>query len=308
MEMFKKIVCPVSFSDVSRSSIRMARKIASLSKGKIALAHIIHDPWSDFYYKPEYTGRRSPVESEKRAKEMLLEFAKEWKKDADFDYYAEYVQDNNHGKAIAKFARFYNADLIVLAMDDSPSNSKADEIIGSVVKWAHCSVLSLKSSELNADTVLNDKQVLLVDDEPDVLDTVSDILSMCRIHTASDYDSALKRLEENKYDIVVLDIMGVNGFELLKKCVELGFPAIMLTAHAVTADAIKKSMKLGAVFFLPKIKMMELPDFMKEIVLGGGKPIWNSFFERLDFFFEKRLSKDLDGIKILVNDLENSIL
>jgi DNA-binding NarL/FixJ family response regulator len=131
---------------------------------------------------------------------------------------------------------------------------------------------------------------------------------MCRIHTASSYDSALKCLEDNKYDIAVLDIMGVNGFDLLRRCVELGLPAVMLTAHAVTAEAIKKSMKLGAVFFLPKIKMMDLPDFMKEIVLGGGKPIWNSFFERLDFFFEKRLSKDWEGLKRLVHDLEKDIL
>jgi pyruvate-formate lyase-activating enzyme len=102
--------------------------------------------------------------------------------------------------------------------------------------------------------------------------------------------------------------MGVNGFDLLRRCVELGLPAVMLTAHAVTAEAIKKSMKLGAVFFLPKIKMMDLPEFMKEIVLGGSKPIWNSFFERLEFFFEKRLSKDWEGLKRLVHDLEKDIL
>ena len=308
METFRKILCPVSFSELSRSAVRMAIKIASLSKGTIALAHIIHDPWSDVYYPAEDPGRRSPADAETRAKAMLADFSGQWNDAVDFDYYVECVLDNSPGKAIAKFARFYDADLIILAGDEALGKSSADEFVGSVVRWAHCSVFTLKSAELSADTVLNDKQVLLVDDEPDVLDTLSDILSMCQIHTASDYDSALKQLEENKYDIVVLDIMGVNGFDLLEKCVALGFPAIMLTAHAVTADAIKKSMKLGAVFFLPKLKMMELPDFMKEIVLGGGKPIWNSFFERLDFFFEKRLSKDWDGIKRLVNDLEESIL
>lgn len=49
-----------------------------------------------------------------------------------------------------------------------------------------------------------------------------------------------------------MDIMGVNGFELLKTCVERGFLSVILTAHAVTPDALKKSIKLGALSFLPK--------------------------------------------------------
>ena len=308
METFNKIVCPVSFSEPSRSAIRMAVDMALPSKGKVALVHIICDPWSDVYYRGEEATTRSPAAAEKKAKAMLATFAGQSNEDVEFDYYVECVLDISPGKAIAKFARFYNADLIVMALDDAIGKSKPEETVARVIKWAHCSVFSLKPSELTAERVLKDKRVLLVDDEPDVLDTLGDILGMCLIHTASDYDSAEHCLKENKYDIVVLDIMGVNGFDLLKKCMERGFPAVMLTAHAVTAEAIKKSMQLGAVFFLPKIKMMDLPEFMKEIVLGGGKPIWNSFFERLDFFFEKRLSKDWEGIKRLVNDLEESIL
>jgi len=307
MEEFQKIVCPVSFSEISRSSVQMAMKIASISNGKIALVHIIQDPWSDLYYPDGEPGRRSPINAEKRAKEMLESFAGELNKEKDFDFYVECAQIDHPAKKIAKFARFFDADLIVMHVDDALSKSTAEDLSSNVIRWAHCSVLSLQSAELTADNVLDHKLVLLVDDEPDVLDTLRDILNMCRIHTAASYDSALKCLEDNKYDIVVLDIMGVNGFDLLRRCVELGLPAVMLTAHAVNAEAIKKSMKLGAVFFLPKIKMMELPDFMKEIVLGGGKPIWNSFFERLDFFFEKRLTKDWEGLKRLVNDLEKQI-
>jgi CheY-like chemotaxis protein len=308
MEEFEKIICPVSFSEISKASVEMAMQIASISKGKIALVHIIQDPWSDLYYPDGDASRRSPTKAEKRAKEMLEEFAKEWKKETVFDFYVECAQIDGPVKKIAKFARFYDADLIVLHVDDALGKSSAENLTSNLIRWAHCSVLSLQSPEMAMDNILDDKLVLLVDDEPDVLDTLRDILSMCRIHTAASYNSALKCLEENKYDIVVLDIMGVNGFDLLRKCVQLGLPAVMLTAHAITAEAIKKSMKLGAVFFLPKIKMMALPDFMKEIVLGGGKPIWSSFFERLDFFFEKRLSKDWEGLKRISHDLEKEIL
>jgi DNA-binding response OmpR family regulator len=60
------------------------------------------------------------------------------------------------------------------------------------------------------------------------------------------------------YDAVVLDIMGVNGFQLLKRSVERGFPTVMLTAHALTPEALKKSITLGAVSFLPKEQIGEI--------------------------------------------------
>ena len=79
---------------------------------------------------------------------------------------------------------------------------------------------------------LKDKVVLVVDDEPDVLETVADELDMCIVHKAKDYDTGLQYLLSYTYDVVILDIMGVNGFELLKTSVERGFPSVMLTAHA----------------------------------------------------------------------------
>jgi hypothetical protein len=71
-----------------------------------------------------------------------------------------------------------------------------------------------------------------------------------------------------------LDIMGVNGFELLKNAVLRDFPAVMLTAHAVTPEALKKSIELGAVSFFPKEMMPALKGLIEEVVLGGGKRLW----------------------------------
>ena len=105
---------------------------------------------------------------------------------------------------------------------------------------------------MTAESPLKDKLLLVVDDEPDVLETVEEELDMCMIHKATDYDTALQYLLSYTYDIVILDIMGVNGFELLKNAVSRGFPTVMLTAHALSAESLKKSIKLGAVSFLPK--------------------------------------------------------
>jgi len=145
---------------------------------------------------------------------------------------------------------------------------------------------------MSKESPLKGKSVLVVDDEPDVLETVAEELDMCLVDKAADYNTALQYLASYTYDIVILDIMGVNGFDLLENSVDRGFPTVMLTAHALTPEALKKSIKLGAVSFLPKDKMSELRFFLEDVVLGEGKPVWQKFFEKLGAYFNKRFGPD----------------
>ena len=115
--------------------------------------------------------------------------------------------------------------------------------------------------------ILNGKMILVVDDEIDIIETVAEALDMCIIRKAQDYDTAVQYLLGFTFDVVILDIMGVNGFELLKTSVSRGFPTVMLTAHALSPDALKKSIKLGAVSFLPKEKTTALKAFIEDVVL-----------------------------------------
>jgi CheY-like chemotaxis protein len=155
--------------------------------------------------------------------------------------------------------------------------------------------------------VLKDKTILVVDDEPDVLETVEDLLDMCMVTTAGDYDTALQYLANYTYDVVILDIMGVNGFELLRTAVERGIPALMLTAFALTPEALEKSMRLGAVAFLPKEKMVELKTFLAEVVLGAGRPIWETIFKELNNFFTRHFGPDWRERKKLFREFEASV-
>jgi CheY-like chemotaxis protein len=146
---------------------------------------------------------------------------------------------------------------------------------------------------MNAESALKGKRILVVDDEPDVLTTVAEILDMCQVDKASDFETGLQLIMKNKYDAVVLDIMGVNGFELLKNAVLRDFPAIMLTAHAVTPEALKKSIELGAVSFLPKELMVELKDLLEEVFLGGGKRIWwLRSLQKTGPYFDRKFGSD----------------
>ncbi|MCJ7774633.1 MAG: response regulator [Desulfobacterales bacterium] len=85
---------------------------------------------------------------------------------------------------------------------------------------------------------LRDKVVLAVDDESDVLESVEEQLDMCLLHKATNYETALQYLLTYNYDFIILDIMGVNGFELLKKAVSRGVPTVMLTAHALSPESL----------------------------------------------------------------------
>jgi pyruvate,water dikinase len=143
---------------------------------------------------------------------------------------------------------------------------------------------------MKAESALKNKIILAVDDEPDVLDSVEELLDMCTVHKAVDYNTAVQLLSSNSYDAVVLDIMGVNGFELLKIADLKGFPTVMLTGHAMTPEALKKSIELGAISFLPKEMMLELKDLLEDVVLGGGKRLWwLKSFDRLTTYAKDSL-------------------
>ena len=139
---------------------------------------------------------------------------------------------------------------------------------------------------------LKDKKVLFVDDEPDMLETVVEMLDTSLVQKAADHDTALQSLKEDTFDIVVLDIMGVNGFDLLKISVERGFPTVMLTAHAMTSDAIKKSTDLGAAGFIPKEKITKLREILEIVLLEGTRAGWKEINNQFEPYFNKRFGFD----------------
>jgi len=160
---------------------------------------------------------------------------------------------------------------------------------------------------MDTTTLLKDKVVLVVDDEIDVTDTVAEVLDMCLVRKANDYDTARQLLMSYTFDLVILDIMGVNGFDLLKLSVKRGFPTVMLTAYALTPEALEKSIKLGAVSFLPKEKMSELDEFIADVVLKEGQPVWEKLFDKLGNFFDKHFGPDWKQRNKFFEEFEQSI-
>ncbi len=141
-----------------------------------------------------------------------------------------------------------------------------------------------------SDDILKGKKILAVDDEPDILDTLEEILDQCDVETASSFESAKERLESKVYDAAILDIMGVRGFDLLEIAMEKKIPALMLTAHGLNPDNLVGSIQLGAKSYIPKDKMYEIDVYLREIFQARKKGIEKSghWFARLGSFFDER--------------------
>ncbi|MBW1715681.1 MAG: response regulator [Deltaproteobacteria bacterium] len=140
-------------------------------------------------------------------------------------------------------------------------------------------------------TLLDGKKILAVDDEPDVLTVLKELLSMCYVVTASTFNEAKELLESQDFDMAILDIMGVDGYGLLDVAKQRHIPAVMLTAHAFTPDNLVRSIKEGAASYIPKDEITGIADFLADVLKAkaGGKDPWQTWQERLpSSYFEKR--------------------
>ena len=141
---------------------------------------------------------------------------------------------------------------------------------------------------------LEGKKILIVDDEADILETLSEILSMCYVRKTSTYEEARKLLESEHFDIAILDIMGVDGYKLLEIANQKKVIAVMLTAHALSVKDTVKSFKEGAASYVPKEQMSNISTFLNDILEAqdkGKSSMWR-WLDRFAVYYEKRFGSD----------------
>ena len=138
------------------------------------------------------------------------------------------------------------------------------------------------------------KKILIVDDEPDVLETLESVLSMCRVHKATTFEDAKRLLETQSFDMAILDIMGVNGYALLDLCTEKKVIGVMLTAYAMTPEDIKRSYENGAASFVPKEKIADITTYLSDIYEARqkGKSLWWRWVDRMADYCERKFGPD----------------
>jgi len=145
-----------------------------------------------------------------------------------------------------------------------------------------------------SESILKGKRILAVDDEADILDTVVDILEGASVDTAKDYAEASRKIRDHRYDLAILDIMGVNGLQLLEEAVEKGIPTVMLTAHAINPETLMESIRKGAISYLPKETLSDLDRLLGELfgAYQKGEAPWKLLFDKLGAYFDERFGPE----------------
>ncbi|GBC61240.1 response regulator [Desulfonema ishimotonii] len=114
------------------------------------------------------------------------------------------------------------------------------------------------------------EKVLIVDDEKEFLETMAERMRLrgMEVSTATSPTEALKIIEKENFDAIILDLMmpEMDGLTTLSKVKEKKADAqvILLTGHATLEKGIE-AMKLGAMDFLEKpIDLKALTDKIKK--------------------------------------------
>jgi phosphate regulon transcriptional regulator PhoB len=106
---------------------------------------------------------------------------------------------------------------------------------------------------------MNTKKILIVDDEPDLVELVSYNLKKegFKVSTAPDGEDALEKVRKSAFDLVILDLMlpGIQGVELCRMLRSNpkteAIPIIMLTARGEVSDKIR-GLETGADDYMTK--------------------------------------------------------
>ena len=109
------------------------------------------------------------------------------------------------------------------------------------------------STSISADRTM----ILLVDDDPDISEALSDLLEHegYHVHLAVDGGKALEKAKQHHYSAIILDLglPDMDGLEVLRSMLEIDakLPIIVLTAYT-TADKTIGALSQGAFAFLTK--------------------------------------------------------
>ena len=123
-------------------------------------------------------------------------------------------------------------------------------------------------------------RILAVDDEKPIANLIRISLKnvgyICDV--ANDGNTALDMIDNNVYDLILLDIMlpEVDGFELMEYIRPLGIPVIFLTAKDALNDRVK-GLRMGAEDYM--VKPFEVAELIVrvEVVLRRYKKTEDSF-------------------------------
>lgn len=157
--------------------------------------------------------------------------------------------------------------------------------------------------------------ILLVEDEPGLLMTVSDLLAAegHEVETATNGEAGLAKALSRAYDVIVLDVMlpRRNGFEVCREMRDRGVDTavLMLTAKSQVSDRVA-GLKLGADDYLvkpfdPNELLARIEALRRRVQKDTRIPLRSFQFGDVEVDFERaRLRKGGEPVNMAGKELE----
>lgn len=119
------------------------------------------------------------------------------------------------------------------------------------------------------------EKILIVEDEEPISELIKLNLNIAGFETqqAMDGEEGLNLIKNNKYDLVILDIMlpKISGYDLIEYIIRKSTPVIVLTAKDTIKDKVE-GLNMGADDYMTKpFEGMELIARVKSVLRRNGK-------------------------------------
>jgi len=277
--MIENILVPVDGSEDANKAIEFAVDMAKQNDATIHLFHVVKPAHVPTSVKTQINWQPY-IEHAQEVGNQILAAAKYEAEKKGVNRVETAMTKGDPAEEIINYTKDHHFDMVVMGGRGTGS-PKAPGLGNVSSKVSHgidqtCTIVRKR--------LLDDKKLLVVDDEPDILDALEELLPMCDVVRASSFDEA------QDFDMAILDIMGVDGYRLLEIANEQKVIAIMLTANALSVEDTFKSFKKGAASYVPKDEMVNITTFLEDILEAKekGKHSWWRWFERLGSYYEKR--------------------
>ena len=151
--------------------------------------------------------------------------------------------------------------------------------------------------------------ILIIDDEPYLLEKLVSVLTSehYTVETADEGKAGLKKIWNDTYDLILLDIMlpGMNGLEILSEIRAAGIitPVLMLTAKGDIDDKVA-GLNLGADDYLAKpFSLAELLARVRALIRRGntGSPVIEAGSIRLNTV-SREVTKDGENLTLTTKE------
>lgn len=292
--MVKRVLVPVDGSKHALKAIDFAAMMAGQNKTTVHLLNVVKqgefpEAFLD-YIKSEGIKESPQAVFLQFAEKEVIAPAQEQAKSKGIKHIEVETVSGDPAEKIIEYASHHDIDVIVMG-SRGLSSAKTAMMGGVATKVCYG---ANRTCVIVRKDLLEDKKVIIVDDERDVAETIEDLLPMCEVQKAYTFDEAKGLLESQDFDLAVLDIMGVDGYKLLDIARERGVKPVMLTAHALSPEDLEKSRSKGAASFVPKDKMTDITLYLKDVLEADetGKNSWWRWLDRLGDYFEGKFGSE----------------